>query len=279
MKALSLRRFLLSTLALAALSLAPLNSAQAADKSGPKLGIQSWSCRNMSFDQLVDFAVKHEIKYLQMIGKHIDPNGTKEDWAKKKAVLDSKGLVCYTFGVAGTSLKKEENRKLFEMAKFLDCKLIVVEPRDMAIWDNLEELVKEYDIKLAIHNHGKGSVYGDPATVKKILDARDHRIGVCMDVGWVTAAGFDAAEIFKGYNGRVYDMHLKDKKIEKVGDKEVYIDVEVGTGDANYKGLFAELKKAKWNGVMAIETDNKSFAEEPTKFVEGAAKFFKANVK
>jgi len=279
MKALSLRRFLLSTLAVAALSLAPLNSAQAADKSGPKLGIQSWSCRNMSFDQLVDFAVKHDIKYLQMISKHIDPNGTKEEWAKKKAVLDSKGLVCYTFGVAGTSMKKEENRKLFEMAKFLGCKVIVVEPKDQAIWDNLEELVKEYDIKLAIHNHGKGSVYGDPETVKKVLNSRDKRIGACMDVGWVTAAGYDAAEIFKGYNGRVYDMHLKDKTIEKVDGKEVYLDVEVGTGAANYKGLFAELKKAKWDGVMAIETDNKSFAEEPTKFVEGAAKFFKANVK
>jgi L-ribulose-5-phosphate 3-epimerase len=278
MKALSLSRFLFSTLAVAALALAPINSAQAADK-GPKLGIQTWSCRNMSFDQVVDFAVKHDVKYLQMISKHIDPNGTKEEWAKKKAVLDSKGLVCYTFGVAGTSMKKEENRKLFEMAKFLGCKVIVVEPKDQAIWDNLEELVKEYDIKLAIHNHGKGSVYGDPETVKKVLNSRDQRIGACMDIGWITAAGFDAAEIFKGYNGRVYDMHLKDKKIEKVDGKEVYLDVEVGTGDANYKGLFAEMKKAKWNGVMSIETDNKSFAEEPTKFVVGAAKFFKENVK
>ncbi len=280
MKALSLRRFLFSTLAVAALALAPVASLQAADKAGPKLGIQTWTCRNMSFDQVVEFAVKHDIKNLQMISKHIDPNGTKEDWAKKKAVLDSKGLTCYTFGVAGTSMKKEENKKLFEMAKFLGCKLIIVEPRDQAIWDNLEELVKEYDIKLAIHNHGKGSVYGDPATVQKILDSRDKRIGVCMDVGWITAAGFDAAEVFKSYKGRVYDIHLKDKKIEKTQDgKEVYLDVEVGTGGANYKGLFAELKKAKWDGVMAVETDNASFANEPTKFVEAASSFFKENVK
>ncbi|MCD6052153.1 MAG: iolE 2 [Verrucomicrobia bacterium] len=280
MKALSLRRFLFSTLAVAALALAPITSTQAADKAGAKLGLQTWTCRDMSFEQVVEFAVKHDIKNLQMIGKHMDPNGTKEDWAKKKAVLDSKGLTCYTFGVAGTSMKKEENRKLFEMAKFLGCKLIIVEPRDQAIWDNLEELVKEYDIKLAIHNHGKGSVYGDPATVQKILDARDKRIGVCMDVGWITAAGFDAAEVFKNYKGRVYDMHLKDKKIEKTQDgKEVYLDVEVGTGNANYKGLFAEMKKEKWDGVMSIETDNATFAKEPTKFVEVAVKFFKENVK
>lgn len=280
MKALSLRRFLFSTVAAAAVALASVSSTQAADKAGPKLGIQTWTCRNMTFDQVVEFAVKHDIKYLEMISKHIDPNSTKEDWAKKKAVLDEKGLVCYTFGVAGTSMKKEENRKLFEMAKFLGCKLIVVEPKEQAIWDNLEELVKEYDIKLAIHNHNKSSTYGDPATVKKLLDSRDKRIGVCMDVGWITAAGFDAAEVFKGYNGRVYDMHLKDKKIEKsVDGKEILLDVEVGTGVANYKGLFAEMKKEKWDGVMSIETDNGTFANEPTKFVEGAAKFFKENVK
>ena len=29
----------------------------------------------------------------------------------------------------------------------------------------------------------------------------------------------------------------------------------------HYPGLFAELKKAKWDGVMAIETDNQGFAE------------------
>ncbi len=280
MKALSLRRFLFSTVAAAAVALASVSSTQAADKAGPKLGIQTWTLRNMTFEQVVDFAVKHDIKQLQMIGKHIDPNGTKEDWAKKKAVLDEKGLTCYTFGVAGTSMKKEENRKLFELAKFLGCKVIVVEPREMGIWDNLEELVKEYDIKLAIHNHGKGTVYGDPATVKKILDSRDKRIGVCMDIGWITAAGFDAAEVFKGYNGRVYDMHLKDKKIEKSQDgKDIVLDVEVGSGVANYKGLFAEIKKEKWNGVMSIETDNASFAQEPAKFVDVAAKFFKENVK
>lgn len=228
----------------------------------------------MSFDGVVEFAKKHGLTQLQMIGSHIDPNASREDWAKKKAVLDANGLSCYTFGVAGTSLKKEDNRKLFEMAKFFGCKLIIVEPdNNEALWDGLEELVKEYDIKLAIHNHGRGTKYGDPATVKQILAERDKRIGVCLDVGWITAAGFDAAEVFKGYEGRVHDIHLKDKKIEKVDGKDVFLDVEVGKGQANYKGLFAELRQAKWSGVMAIETDNQTFAREPTAFVQAAIQF------
>lgn len=244
-----------------------------------QLGLQTWTLRNMNFDQVVAFAVKHQIKNLQLIPNHIDPNAPIDELKRKKAVLEEKGLVAYTFGVAGTSMDKEKNRKLFEFAKVMGMKLIIVEPRNLQEWDNLEELVKEYDIKLAIHNHGKGSVYGDPATVKKILQARDARIGVCMDVGWVTGAGFDAAKVFEDYgSARVFDFHLKDKKIEKSADgKEVLLDVEVGTGAANYKGLFTAIHKAGWKGVMSIETDNGTFAKDPNEFVEKAARFFKAS--
>jgi sugar phosphate isomerase/epimerase len=281
----------LFAVALLAITVA-LTSARAA-AAGPQLGIQSWTCRNMSFDEVVEFATKHQIKNLQLISKHIDPKGTKEETLRKKAILDARGLTCYTFGVNGTSLDKEDNRKSFEFAKLMGIKIIIVEPKNMAEWDNLEQLVKEYDIKLAIHNHGTGSVYGDPATVQKILAVRDARIGVCLDVGWVTAAGFDVAKVFREYNGRVFDMHLKDKRLEpaapgamvtdKQGQKKpagpTILDVEIGTGQANYQGLFAEIKKAKWSGVMAIETDNGEFAKDPNKLVAGGVAFFKANTR
>jgi len=228
----------------------------------------------MNFDQVVSFADKHGIKYLQFIKNHMDPEAPKEETLRKKAILDKHGLVAYTFGVAGTSMDKEKNRKLFEFAKLMGIKMIVVEPKEQAQWDNLEQLVKEYDIKLSIHNHGKGSVYGDPATIREILASRDARIGVCMDVGWVTAAGFDAAETFKSYGNRVFDMHFKDKTAQTVDGKIVATDTEIGKGHANYKGLFAAIKKAGWSGVLAIETDSKAFAEDPNRLVAEAKTYF-----
>lgn len=240
-------------------------------------GVQTWTLRNLSFDQVVEFAVKHKIKNLEMISKHIDPKGPVEETKRKKEILEKNGLVCYTFGVNGTSMNKEDNRKLFEFAKLMGIKVIVVEPKNMAEWDNLEELVKEYDIKLAIHNHGKGTAYGDPETVKKVLAARDPRIGVCLDVGWVTAAGFDAAKIFKDYKGRVFDIHLKDKKIEKADGKDIVLDVPIGTGITNFKGLLAELKESHWHGVLAVETDNPNLAKAPDDYVDGAVKYVQEN--
>ncbi len=242
---------------------------------GIKLGLQSWTCRNMTFEQVVAFAEKHHIKYLQLIAKHMDPNDPIELNLHKKALLEAKGMRVYTFGVNATSLDKEVNRKLFEFARRMGIRMIIVEPKDQAQWDNLEALVKEYDIKLAIHNHGTGTVYGDPATVRAVLAKRDKRIGVCLDVGWVTAAGFDAAEVFKSYNGRVFDLHFKDKRVETTAEgKKVAVDTEIGKGASNYPGLFAEIKKSGWSGVAAIETDSKAFAEDPNRLVQEASTFF-----
>lgn len=264
------RPLLVLACAMTAFSLAPRSAAYE-----PTVGIQTWSLREMSFDQAVDFATQHGFTQLQMISKHIDPMGTREETLRKKAILDAKGLKIYTIGVTGTSMDQAANRKLFEFAKLMGIKLIIVEPRDFRILDLLEELVKEYDIKIAIHNHGIKSLYGNPLVVKTLIAHRDPRVGVCLDVGWITAAGFDAAKVFKDYEGRVFDIHLKDKKIERTQGDDVYLDVMVGQGQANYTGLFKELAAANWQGIMAIETDNGTFAKNPTEFVLGARDFVK----
>lgn len=243
--------------------------------SGPQLGLQTWTCRNMTFDQVVDFAVRHQIKYLELISAHLDPNAPPAESLRKKAILDQHGLVAYSFGVNQAGLDAAANRRLFEFAKLMGMSLIIVEPPDQKAWDNLEALVKEYDIRLAIHNHGTGSVYGDPATVRKVLDSRDRRIGVCLDVGWVTAAGFDAGTIFRSYGDRVYDLHFKDKTIPVVDGKPKPTDSELGKGLVNYRGLFAAIKETKWSGVLAIETDSNDFAAAPDTFVAGATAFFR----
>src|SRR4051812_2521903 len=87
----------------------------------------------------------------------------------------------------------------------------------------------------------------------------------------VSAAGFDAAAVFKDYGDRVYDMHLKDKVTEVGADgKKTPVDTEIGKGKANLAGVFAEIKKSGWSGVLAIETDSKAFAEDPNRLVSEA---------
>ena len=82
--------------------------------------------------------------------------------------------MAYSFGVTRPGLDKEKNRKFFEFAKLMGIKVIAVEPQNQAAWDNIEQLVKEYDIKVAIHNHNLDTTYGNPETVKKPTTAIAH---------------------------------------------------------------------------------------------------------
>ena len=251
-------------------------SALAADWS-PQVAIQSWSLRSLPFEKALDFAVQHQVHELHL-SVHLNPKAPREELLAKKAAWEARGIHVYSFGVAETSLDKEENRKLFACARLLGIRQIVVEPQEFKIWDNLEELVKEYDIRLAVHNHGIRSLYGNPAVVRAVLKHRDPRIGVCLDVGWVTAAGFDAARVFSEYEGRVFDSHLKDKRIEKVkSGEDVAVDTLIGEGTANLKGLLDRLAATKWSGVLALETDSPIFAQDPAAFVDGGLAFVKAN--
>lgn len=254
-----------------------LNPVSAADAS-PRLGLQSWTCRNMSFDQVVEFASRNGITQVEFTNAHLELKQTPEELQRKKALLKEKGVTAYAFGVASTGVKDEDNRPLFELAKAMEIRLIIVEPQNPASWDSLEKLAKEYDVRLAIHNHGAGSAFGDPAVVKAVLATRDARIGVCLDVGWITAAGFDAAKVLAEYGDRVYDMHFKDKMVERTPEgKWVSVDTEIGKGNANYKGLFEVIRKTRWSGVLAIETDSRAFAEDPQHLVGEAKHFFLEN--
>src|SRR5687767_6481559 len=240
-----------------------------------KLGMQTWTLRNLTFEQSVEFCAKHKIKYLQLIPNHIGLDASKDEWQKKKELLDKHGVVAYTFGVAPTSLEKEKNRKLFDCAKFFGMKLIVVEPNDFKILDSLEELAKEYDIKVVIHNHDLKSLYGNPNVLKNLIKHRDKRIGVCMDAGWIASGRLDPSKVFKDYEGRVYDIHLKDKKVTSSDKGDSYQDTFLGEGDAKLPQLLTTLHDADWDGVIAIETDNN--LKDPTEHTLKALEFVKKN--
>jgi sugar phosphate isomerase/epimerase len=243
-----------------------------AESSELKLGMQTWTLRNLNFEQAMEFCAKHHIKYVQLIPNHLNPNGTKEEWQKKKEVIEKNGLIAYTFGVAGTSPNHDENKKLFECAKFFGMKVIVVEPTDFKVFDDLEQLAKEYDIRVAIHNHGITSMYGNPLVVRNVLKHRDPHIGVCMDAGWIASSRMNPSHVFKDYPGRVYDIHLKDKKVTGGERGDSAKDTFLGEGDAKLAELIKTLQEAKWDGVLAIETDND--LKDPTEHTEKALEFF-----
>src|SRR5688572_3897384 len=124
------KRSLAMIAAVLTLGTASVGFAALADSA--KVGLQSWTCRNMTFGQVVAFAVRHEIKHVQFISAHLDPLAPAEENAAKKQQLDQYGIIPYAIGVTATTNNKESNRRIFEFARQMGTQLIVVEPKDPA---------------------------------------------------------------------------------------------------------------------------------------------------
>jgi len=240
-----------------------------------RLGLQTWTIRDRTFDEVVEFATKHGITDLQFMPEQLGLGFSPKEWATKKKVLDDNGLRAYSIGVTETSLDQTKNREVFEFAKAMGLEMIVIEPPDFRILDLIEALVKEYDIRVAIHNHGISTLYGNPAVIKNLVMHRDARIGVCLDVGWLATGRFDVAQVYDEYEGRVFDIHFKDKLVSGGVDGDTVTPAQIGEGSVDFESLFRSLKQSAYGGVLAIETDGNF--KNRSAFVKRAKKYFETN--
>ncbi len=243
----------------------------------PQLGLQTWTCRNMSFDEMVAFADEHDLTRIQLFRAHFDPTDPANINAAKLKVMRTHGLEPYAmYEFMGRD--DEQDRQMFDLAQLLGLEFLVVEPEDQSKWPELLAAAAEHGIKLAVHNHGLTTTYGDPATVHALLK-KYPELFVCLDVGWVTAAGFDAETVFRSYGDRVIDLHFKDKRItETTGGTNRVEDTLPGEGDVNFDGLFAAIRETGWAGTMVIETDSNEFAQDPRELVQRSKNFFEARL-
>ena len=262
---------------IACIALLPLGSLSAQDFT-KQLALQTWTMRNMDFEAMVDFAVEMDIPYLQMwssrSGGHMDPSASWDEIKRQKEILDRHGLTVYSFGVTRLTKNEEELREAFEFAKLMGVEVITAEPSAYRQLDLLEAFAIVYDIKVALHNHDIHSPYGNPYVVRQLLEDRDPRLGVCLDVGWMTTTRLDVEQVYREYGDWVLDIHLKDKTVTPGDEGDQYTDVDIGTGDANLIGLFNALRETGYAGRIAIETDQN--LQDPTAFVQGAIAFVKA---
>ena len=101
-------------------------------------------------------------------------------------------------------------RSKFEYAKRAGFPLIVCAPTAETL-PKLEKYVKEYDIKIAVHNHGpEDKNFPTPQSVLKAVKGMDPRCGLCMDIGHTSRTGADIVESIQEAGPRLLDMHTKD---------------------------------------------------------------------
>jgi sugar phosphate isomerase/epimerase len=141
-------------------------------------------------------------------------------------------------------------RDKFEYCKRAGINVIVAGDPAPATLPRLEKFVKEYDIRVAIHNHGpEDKIFPSPLDVLKAVKGMDPRIGCCIDVGHTVRAGTDVAQAIHEAGPRLFNVHMKD--LTNFQSKES--QVAVGDGQMPVRKIFEALIATKYQGFVDLE--------------------------
>jgi sugar phosphate isomerase/epimerase len=140
-------------------------------------------------------------------------------------------------------------RQKFDYCRTAGFPLIIAGPTPETL-PRLEKFAKEYDIKIAIHNHGPEDKYfPSPLEALKAVKGMDSRMGVCIDVGHTARAGVDVPEAIRQAGSRLYDVHMKDL----VNESGQWKQVAVGDGSLPVPQIFAALVEIRYSGYVDLE--------------------------
>ena len=252
------RREALRAAALGALALPLLNSravaaASATSKSAPfRFGVTTYGQRALSVDDIIAALKALRITNVSFYKSQLNwETATPDEVRAVVAKCRDAGITPTGTGVVSFKNNEAACRKAFDNAKLAQLPTVVCKP-DLDALPLVEKLAKEYDQRLAIHNHGpEDKVYPSPYDVMKAIAPLDARIGICLDVGHAMRAKADPAEAVRKCAARLYDIHLKDSLAIPGSDKD--IPAEVGSGRMDIAGILRALREIKYTNVVTFE--------------------------
>jgi L-ribulose-5-phosphate 3-epimerase len=224
-----------------------------------KFGVALWTFHTFNFAEALDKVDSAGLTYIEPNTFHkagpalndstilqLSPAGI----AQLKTLMDQKGLRAESVYIVGDATV-ESWKKQFEIAKLLGARFVTAEP-PVNMWDEVDSLAGVYGMKVAIHEHWKGtSAYWHPDSV--LAAVKDHpNFGACADLGHWPKSGITPLDAVKKLKGHIIGVHLKD--IAAYNDPKLK-DVPVGTGVVDFPAIFQELKDQKFVGPIYIERD------------------------
>jgi len=236
--------------AASAATAAPAPPSTAADRwRGLKIGVASYTLRKMPLEDAVRAIGRVGLSYVSIKDFHLPMKSTPEERRAAVARFKDAGITPLSCGNVSMPNEAAEIRHAFEYARDAGLPTIVCSPHPDSM-PILDAMVKEFDIRLAIHNHGpEDKRFPSPDDVWKAVQGHDARIGLCIDVGHTARAGVDPAAAIRKYAERLYDVHLKDIDSTAPTGKTI----EGGRGVLDLPSIFRALLAIRYGHLASVE--------------------------
>lgn len=215
-----------------------------------RLGVCSYSLRNFQRGMAISMIKQLGITYVSVKDVHIPYAVTPQEAAKAKSDFEKAGLAIVSGGVMPLDNEDPAGlRRYFEYARLCGMPLITAAPTH-GVLGEVEKLVREFDIKVAIHNHGpEDKNFPTPQSVLEAVKGMDPRCGLCMDLGHSLRTGAGVVQSVAEAGSRLMDIHMKDlRSVSEKGSQ-----CEVGRGVMPVVAIFKQLQKMKYPGYVNLE--------------------------
>jgi len=218
-----------------------------------KLGMASYTFREFGLEETLAKTKRLGLTRICFKSFHLPLESPESEIkAVAKKVKDS-GLDLYGCGVVYMK-NEEEVVRAFDYAKAAEMRMIIGVPNHELL-GMVNDKVQEYNIQVAIHNHGPGDkLYPTPESAFEKIKSLDSRIGLCLDIGHTQRSGINPSDSAQKYADRLLDVHFKDVSASaKEGGT-----VEVGRGVIDIPQFLRTLLKINYEGIASLEYEKDS---------------------
>ena len=212
------------------------------------LAMASYTFREFGLEQTVAMTRRLGLTRIAFKSFHLPLESTMEEIKRISAIVHQANLDLYGCGVVYMTDEQEVHRA-FEYAKAAGMRVIIGVPEHHLL-ELVNKKVVEYDIKLAIHNHGPGDErYPSPESAYEKIKDLDPRMGLCIDIGHTKRLGLDPTEAAEKFADRLHDVHIKDvsSATEDGGT------IEIGRGVIDIPRFLQMLLKIHYTGMVSFE--------------------------
>jgi sugar phosphate isomerase/epimerase len=216
-----------------------------------QLGLASYTFRNFTRAQVIGFM--RQLNLFALNAKDVKDHLPADPAEEEKALAEyaAAGVKLHAAGVI--SLAKDNDADMhakFEYCKRAGLSVMVAGNPTIETLPRIEKFAKEYDMRIAIHNHGpEDKLWPSPLDVLKAVKNMDPRIGCCIDLGHAARAGADVVKAIYDVGPRLFNIHMKD--LTNFQSKES--QVAVGEGIMPVRGIFEALIAIKYKGFVDLE--------------------------
>ena len=225
------------------------------------MGIQSYSLRHFPAADMLTKLRALGLRDVEVWDGHFPVTDDPARIAGYRAMLDNAGVAIHAYGVIGFSGDAADSRRKFAFAKAMGIRTLSADPT-LDAFEGLDHLVREFDIRIAIHNHGPGARWSKPEAILDAIKGHDDRIGVCIDTGHYLRSDVNPVDAARMFKKRVHGVHLKDVRTV-AGRKEF---TEIGKGALDTLALLRVLKANRFRGLRALEYEEHE--EDPSRQME-----------